>query len=160
MKGKNTSDFPVENVSWEEADEFCKKLTARIGERGRKYRLPTEAEWECACRAGTTTDFHFGDVPNTDLANYDGSHSWNGSPVGQYRNETTEVGSFPPNPWGLFDLHGNVWEWCADVYGAYGRGDATDPQRELNRPDDYRAGKKSAEIAPRKRRRALRRARC
>jgi uncharacterized protein (TIGR02996 family) len=126
FKGPNR---PVESVSWEDARAFCAALS---GCTGRRVELPSEAQWEYACRAGTTTEYHFGDVINTDLANYDGNHSWNGSPKGVYRAETTDVGSFPPNPWGLFDLHGNVWEWCAGAYAPY-TGDRTDPEvKDIN----------------------------
>ena len=107
---------PVEQVSWEDCQEFCKRLSEMTQ---RKIELPTEAEWECACRAGTTTEYHFGDVINTDLANYDGNYTWNDSPKGKYRKETTDVGSFPANAWGLYDTHGNVWEWCVDLYEPY-----------------------------------------
>ncbi|HIK10445.1 MAG TPA: SUMF1/EgtB/PvdO family nonheme iron enzyme [Oscillatoriaceae cyanobacterium M33_DOE_052] len=96
------SDLPVENVSWNNAVKFCQKLTQKTGQA---YRLPSEAEWEYACRAGTTTPFHFGDTITTDLANY-----------GNNRKQTTPVGTFPPNAWGLYDMHGNVWEWCQDVW--------------------------------------------
>ena len=123
FKGPNK---PVERVSWEECEQFCAKLTA--GQQGTAtVRLPTEAEWEWACRAGTTTEYHFGDVLNTDLANYDGTEDWNDLLEGVYREETTDVGSFPPNPWGLCDLHGNVWELCADRYTPYTDDDQTDP---------------------------------
>ena len=117
---------PVENVSWNAATEFCGTLVAHRGGRG-EVRLPTEAEWEWACRAGTTTHYYFGDVPGADLMNYDGSQTWNGSLQGKNRKKTTEVGSFPGNPWGLFDMHGNVWEWCQDVYRSYPGEDQTDP---------------------------------
>jgi len=118
VMGNNPSHFkgetrPVEQVSWRDCQEFCAKLGASQ-EPGLKVALPTEAEWEYACRAGTTTEYHFGDVITTDLANYDGTSSWNGSPKGRYREETTDVGSFPCNAWGLYDLHGNVVEWCQD----------------------------------------------
>ncbi|MFM7220708.1 MAG: formylglycine-generating enzyme family protein [Nodosilinea sp.] len=116
FKGDNR---PVEQVSWREVTEFCARLS-RLS--GREYRLPSEAEWEYACRAGTPTPFHFGETITTDLANYRGvdgeSLGWKGNynqgPKGIYREETTEVGSFAPNPFGLYDMHGNVWEWCQD----------------------------------------------
>jgi formylglycine-generating enzyme required for sulfatase activity len=103
--------LPVENVSWEDAEEFCRRLSAKTG---KDYRLPSEAQWEYACRAETTTLFHFGNIITTGLANYNGNYSYNDSPKGRYRKQTTAVGSFPANAWGLCDMHGNVWEWCAD----------------------------------------------
>lgn len=103
-------DRPVEQVSWYEAVEFCSRLSAHTG---RTYRLPTEAEWEYACRADTTTPFYFGETLTTKLANYDGSVFRN-EPKGRYRSGTTPVGSFRPNAFGLYDMHGNVWEWCLD----------------------------------------------
>jgi len=132
FKGPNK---PVEQVSWGECHEFCGKLTAHLNGVA-TVRLPTEAEWECACRAGTTTHYHFGDVLNADVANYNGTYTWNGSPKGQNRQTTTDVGSFAPNPWGLFDLHGNVWEWCADWYAQYTDDDRTDPSRDTEQSDD------------------------
>jgi len=102
---------PVEQVSWNNAVEFCQKLSQKTG---REYRLPSEAEWEYACRAGTTTPFHFGETITTELANYNGTVNYASEPKGKYRQETTEVGSFPPNSFGLYDMHGNVWEWCQD----------------------------------------------
>ncbi|HEY9625097.1 MAG TPA: formylglycine-generating enzyme family protein [Crinalium sp.] len=111
---------PVESVSWYDAVEFCDRLSAYTG---RPYRLPTEAEWEYACRAGTTTPFHFGETITTDLANYRGkddetlkrSGSYGRGPKGEYRRETTSVGHFGiANAFGLCDMHGNVWEWCQD----------------------------------------------
>jgi formylglycine-generating enzyme required for sulfatase activity len=113
-------DRPVERVSWYDAVEFCDRLAAHTK---RQYRLPSEAEWECACRAGTTTAFHFGETITTDLANYRGTdndeYKWSGSygrgPKGIYREETTPVGSFGvANAFGLYDMHGNVCEWCLD----------------------------------------------
>ncbi len=102
---------PVEEVSWYDAVEFCQRLSKQTG---KEYRLPTEAEWEYACRAGTTTPFHFGETITTDLANYNGDYTYASEPQGQYREETTPVGNFPPNAFGLYDMHGNVWEWCED----------------------------------------------
>jgi formylglycine-generating enzyme required for sulfatase activity len=110
FKGKNR---PVEGVSWYDAVEFCARLSQKTG---KTYRLPSEAEWEYACRAGTTTPFHFGATITTDLANYDGNSTYGSAPKGQYRQATTDVGTFPPNAFGLYDMHGNVWEWCADVW--------------------------------------------
>ncbi|MFM5928030.1 MAG: formylglycine-generating enzyme family protein [Dolichospermum sp.] len=108
FKGDNR---PVEQVSWHDAIEFC----ARLSNYTKKpYRLPTEAQWEYACRAGTTTPFHFGDRITTDLANYDGNYTYGDGLKGVHRKGTTDVGSFPPNAFGLHDMHGNVWEWCQD----------------------------------------------
>lgn len=108
FKGANR---PVEQVSWDDAVEFCRRL---LQHSGRDYRLPSEAEWEYACRARTTTPFYFGDTLTTDLANYDGSTTYGDGPQGEYRGQTTDVGNFPANVFGLYDMHGNVWEWCAD----------------------------------------------
>ncbi|WLI90931.1 bifunctional serine/threonine-protein kinase/formylglycine-generating enzyme family protein [Massilia sp. R2A-15] len=104
-------DHPVVGVSWHDAQRYVAWLGEMTGQR---YRLPSEAEWEYACRAGTKTAFSFGDAISTDLANFDGNHSYNGSAMGEYRRGTTRVGEFPPNPWGLYDMHGNVWEWVQD----------------------------------------------
>jgi formylglycine-generating enzyme required for sulfatase activity len=110
FKGDNR---PVEQVNWHEAMEFCARLSAHAGQT---YTLPSEAQWEYACRAGTTTPFHFGETITTDLANYDGDHTYGTGPKGIHRGVTTEVGSFLPNGFGLYDMHGNVWEWCLDYY--------------------------------------------
>jgi len=134
FKGPNR---PVEQVSWEDCQEFCKNLMAHLKSRV-TVRLPMEAEWEYACRAGTTTEYHFGDVINSDLANYRGTCSWNGSPKGEYRKQTTEVGTLPSNAWGLFDVHGNVWEWCEDWSGPYSAEDQTDPRQLIIQSDEYR----------------------
>jgi formylglycine-generating enzyme required for sulfatase activity len=83
---------------------------------GKEYRLPSEAEWEYACRAGTTTPFHFGETITRELANYDASRTYADEPKGEYRGQTTPVGQFPPNAFGLYDMHGNVWEWCLDPW--------------------------------------------
>ena len=118
VMGYNPSRFkgetrPVEQISWYEAIEFCQKLSAQTG---RKFRLPTEIEWEYACRAGTTTDFHFGATITTDLANYDGICSYAQGPKGEYRKQTLNVGSFSPNAFGLYNMHGNVREWCSSIW--------------------------------------------
>ncbi|MCK5522289.1 MAG: tetratricopeptide repeat protein [Thiomargarita sp.] len=102
---------PVEKVSWDDAVKFCQRLSEKTG---KAYRLPSEAEWEYACRAGTTTPFYFGETITTDLANYNGKYTYASEPKGVYRAKTTDVGNFPPNAFGLYDMHGNVWEWCAD----------------------------------------------
>lgn len=104
---------PVEQVNWYQAVEFCQRLSRYSG---RRYRLPSEAEWEYACRAGTTTPFHLGPTITPDLANYDGRYTYNQGPAGHYRQQTTPVGTFPPNAFGLCDMHGNVWEWCGDAW--------------------------------------------
>jgi len=128
VMGKNHSYFkgekrPVENVSWNDAVNFCETLSVLTGET---YRLPSEAEWEYACRAGTTTPFYFGETITSDLVNYDGNYPYGLGPKGRYREETTEVGQFPPNAFGLYDMHGNVYEWCADTYHDNYQGAPTD----------------------------------
>jgi formylglycine-generating enzyme len=117
------ADRPVEAMSWDDCRELCKRLAERDG---RNYRLPTEAEWEYACRAGTTTPFHFGATISTDQANY-GREALSGT-TSDLREGTTPVGSFPANAWGLCDVHGNVWEWCQDWCGPSPQGEVNDPQ--------------------------------
>ncbi|MDB9443793.1 bifunctional serine/threonine-protein kinase/formylglycine-generating enzyme family protein [Sphaerospermopsis kisseleviana CS-549] len=116
IMGSNPSDFrgenhPVENVSWDDAVAFCEKLSQKTG---KKYTLPSEAQWEYACRAGTTTPFYFGESITPDLVNYDGNYPYGSATKGLYRKQTTDVGTFPPNAFGLYDMHGNLWEWCLD----------------------------------------------
>jgi formylglycine-generating enzyme required for sulfatase activity len=114
---KGDDNRPVEQVSWFEAVEFCDRLSVKTG---REYRLPTEAEWEYACRADTTTPFHFGETLSSELAIYDWDSSYNNGPKGGDRREvrrgTEPVGNFPANAFGLYDMHGNVFEWCLDTW--------------------------------------------
>jgi formylglycine-generating enzyme required for sulfatase activity len=119
--GNENADLPVENVSWNDAVEFCKKLSDLPEEKkaGREYRLPTEAEWEYACRAGSKTAYAFDDEEGL-LPEY-GWFKRNSS------DRTHTVGLLEPNAWGLYDMHGNVWEWCSDRYGDYPKGAVSDP---------------------------------
>lgn len=133
VMGKNPSSFkgeknlPVDSVSWDDCQEFIKKLREKDKDK-KAYRLPTEAEWEYACRAGTTTPFYFGETISTDQANYDGRGIYGNGKKGVMRRKTTPVDSFPANAWGLHDMHGNLWQWCQDWYAEYPRNDVTDPQ--------------------------------
>jgi formylglycine-generating enzyme required for sulfatase activity len=138
FKGDN---LPVENVTWHEAVQYCNARSKKEGltpaytidasgadpavawnKNANGYRLPTEAEWEYASRAGTTTPFNTGGNISPKQANYYGTYPYNNAPSGEYRERTVPVGSFAPNPWGLHDMHGNVWEWCWDRYGEYPSG--------------------------------------
>ncbi|NEP16473.1 MAG: SUMF1/EgtB/PvdO family nonheme iron enzyme [Leptolyngbya sp. SIO4C1] len=139
FKGDNR---PVEKVIWDDAVEFCQRLSRKTG---REYRLPSEAEWEYACRASTKTPFHFGETITTDLANYRGTDwTYEGTtypghygqgPKGEYREQTTDVGSFPANAFGLYDMHGNVWEWCLDHWHKNYEGAPTDGSAWLSSDD-------------------------
>jgi formylglycine-generating enzyme required for sulfatase activity len=122
---KSAKDLPVESVSWHDCQAFCKKLSEK---EKKPYRLPTEAEWEYACRAGTTTPYHFGATLAVEQANYNGNFVYGPGKTGSFREKTMPVGSFPANAFGLHDMHGNVWQWCQDWHGGYARGDAADPQ--------------------------------
>jgi formylglycine-generating enzyme len=118
QKNGGSQEHPVEQVLWGEAVEFCKKLSDLAEEKqaGRVYRLPTEAEWEYACRAGTQTVFHFGNRLSSTQANFNGHFPHGGGDEGPYLQQTAKVGSYQPNRFGLYDMHGNVAEWCSDWY--------------------------------------------
>jgi formylglycine-generating enzyme required for sulfatase activity len=124
-------DYPMENVRHPHAVEFCTRLSALPEEKraGRRYRLPTEAEWEYACRAGTTTAFSFGNALSPRQANFNGNFPYGGADKGPYLRKTAKVGSYAPNAWGLYDMHGNVAEWCSDWYDPdfYSTSPAADP---------------------------------
>jgi hypothetical protein len=130
VMGENPSRFkgadrPVENVSWEDCQGFVRKLNKSTP--GLDFRLPTEAQWEYACRAGTETPFSFGENMTPEQVNYDGNYPYAGGEKGEYREETVAVRSLPPNAWGLYEMHGNVYEWCADWFGEYPEGRVIDP---------------------------------
>ncbi|MGB8980936.1 MAG: formylglycine-generating enzyme family protein [Anaerolineales bacterium] len=108
FKGDN---LPIERVSWEDARRFCQQLSKKTG---RNYQLPSETQWEYACRAGTTSPFSFGETITIDVVNFNGEHTFRDEPRGRYIHVTTPGGTFPPNAFGLYDMHGNLWEWCAD----------------------------------------------
>ncbi|MEI6063536.1 MAG: formylglycine-generating enzyme family protein [Pseudanabaena sp. ELA748] len=128
---------PVETVSWLDAMEFCRRLSKHTR---REYRLPSEAEWEYACRARTTTPFHFGETITTDYVNYNGGYPYGDAPKGENRNETTDVGSFKvANAFGLYDMHGNVWEWCADDWHDSYEGAPNDTQIRIKDIKNYEA---------------------
>ncbi|MCX7099170.1 MAG: formylglycine-generating enzyme family protein [Methylococcales bacterium] len=116
---------PVDTVSWHDAQAFIAKLNGLNPELA--LYLPSEAQWEYACRAGTVTPFAFGDQIDASLVNFDGNYPYNNGKKSAYREQTVAVKSLPPNAWGLYEMHGNVWEWCQDVYGAYPGGAVTDP---------------------------------
>ncbi|TAG70184.1 MAG: formylglycine-generating enzyme family protein [Oscillatoriales cyanobacterium] len=118
VMGNNPSHFrgeklPVETLGWDKAVAFCRKISEKTG---KIYRLLSESEWEYACRAGTATPFYFGETITTDLVNYNGNFPFGAAPTGRYREQTMDVGSFPPNPFGLYDMHGQVCEWCSDKW--------------------------------------------
>ena len=138
---------PVEQVSWYDAVEFCSRLSQYTG---RPYRLPSEAEWEYACRAGTTTPFHFGETITSELANYDANYTYGAGVKGTYREETTVVGSFGvANNFGLYDMHGNVWEWCLDDWHSNYEGAPTDGSPWFDGNDKDNLYQKQGNAVPR-----------
>jgi formylglycine-generating enzyme required for sulfatase activity len=119
-------DYPVESVSWEDVNAFIERINREIPDLA--LRLPSEAEWEYACRAGTQSPFSFGETIITDQVNYNGDHPYAGGNRGENRGKAVEVSALPANGWGLYQMHGNVWEWCYDWYGRYQTGPVTDPK--------------------------------
>jgi len=139
IMGNNPSHFkgdkrPVEQASWDMAQEFCQKLSKKTGN---KFSLPSESQWEYTCRAGTTTPFYFGETITTDLANYNGNDVYGDGPKGVYREQTTNVGDFPPNAFGLYDMHGNVWEWCEDSWHGNYVGHPNDGSAWITNDENY-----------------------
>jgi formylglycine-generating enzyme required for sulfatase activity len=130
------SERPVEQISWYDAKEFCDRL---LKATERDYRLPSEAEWEYACRAGTTTPFHFGDTITSEIANFRGTSTYADTPKGSYREETVFVGTFNvANSFGLYDMHGNIWEWCADDWRQDYQNAPSDGSIWLNEENDVK----------------------
>ena len=123
---------PVEQVSRQDVQEFCRRVSQQAGISGMDFGLPSEAQWEYACRAGSTSPFAFGPTITSNLANYDGNNSYSEGPKGRYRQGTTPVNEFFPNAWGLSDMHGNVWEWCADNWHSKYQGAPSDDRPWLS----------------------------
>ncbi len=119
------TERPVERINWHDAVKFMQRLNAEREDLD--LRFPTEAEWEHACRAGTQSPFSFGETITTDQVNYNGNYTYAGGEKGEYRKETVEVKALPANSWGLYQMHGNVWEWCYDWYGDYPTGPVSNP---------------------------------
>jgi formylglycine-generating enzyme required for sulfatase activity len=128
VETQDTKRLPVERVRWDDALEFCSQLAKRGHPEGMAYRLPTEAEWEYACGAGTQTTFHFGKSLTGDEANCNGQFPYGTTQKGKSLERTSEVGTYPANAFGLHDMHGNVWEWCQDWYGEYQAKRQQDPR--------------------------------
>jgi len=130
---------PIEQIRWQDAAEFCKRLARKTG---LPIRLPSEAEWEYACRAGTITPFSCGATITTDLANFVGEgYRFAQEPPGIYRHGSTDAGSFPPNGFGLYDMHGNVWEWCADTWHADYTGGPASQSARVGSDLEYRVAR-------------------
>lgn len=141
MPGKyEGSNYPVDNVSWDASQEFIRRLNILYAKRGMRFALPTEAQWEYACRAGTSTVFSFGDQLNGDKANCDGESPYGTEKKGPFLNKLTLVGSYAPNAWGIYDMHGNVREWCEDQYDNYPSEDVVDPICTTGARRVYRGG--------------------
>jgi formylglycine-generating enzyme required for sulfatase activity len=170
IKDEDLKHFPVETVSWDDAQEFIKTLNEKEKGRGYLYRLPSEAEWEYACRGGATSEeecsYHFYfEKPTNDLsstqANFNGNEPFGKGEKGPYLGRTTKVGSYAPNKLGLYDMHGNVWQWCEDPYDeraslrmhwggswSFGAGTCRAAHRVWDTPDDrhYRLGFRLARV--------------
>ncbi len=127
---------PIENIFWTDAVDFCQRLSQKTG---RAYQLPSSAQWEYACRAGTTTPFSFGETLTPEIANYNGNYTYGKGPKGRYRENSTEVGCFPPNAFGLYDMHGNMWEWCLDGWHSF----QSEPLNTQNTSSRFSSQKKS-----------------
>ncbi|MEM7011436.1 MAG: formylglycine-generating enzyme family protein [Verrucomicrobiota bacterium] len=126
----SNTDLPVEKTNWGQAIAFCAQMNRKFESdlpEGHEFTLPTEAQWEYACRAGTSTPFSFGATLTSRQANFDGTKPYGVEEEGPFLEKTTKAKTFQPNAWGIYDMHGNVAEWCMDGYAAYAAGDATDP---------------------------------
>jgi formylglycine-generating enzyme required for sulfatase activity len=140
LSPEEKNNLPVKCVSWYDAVEFCARLS-KASEK--EYKLPREAEWEYACRAKTTSPFYYGETITSELVNFVGTKTYADSPKGEYREKTTKVGIFPPNAFGLYDMHGNVWEWCSDSYSSEtkeGNDNRSEKIKEENRTRLLRGG--------------------
>lgn len=127
--------LPVERISWNDAQKFCQRLSDATR---RNYYLPSETQWEYACRAGTTTPFGFGETLTVEVANFNGEHTYRQEPRGFYFHATSEGGKFPPNMFGLYDMHGNLWEWCADNWREDYSSSPRDDSSSQNKNSKYR----------------------